>query len=578
MADKHTLVIRGGTVIDGTGGEPYAADVAIANGVISAIGTNLPKGNEEIDAKGLLVTPGFIDLHTHYDAQVTWSSQITPSSWNGVTTAVIGNCGVGFAPCEPHQRDMLVKLMEGVEDIPEVVLTEGLPWNWQSFEDYLDALEARPYDLDIVTQVPHAALRVFVMGQRGADREPATADDRARMAALAAAGVRAGALGFSTSRTLNHKTKAGIPIPTLKADEAELSEIAQALKKEGAGWLQVISDFDEPEEEMALLRRLVEGSGRPMSITILQRDNKPEEWRRLMGAIDDARKAGHEMMGQVLTRPTGILLGFEISQNPFIGRPSWKEIEDLPFAEKMQRLVQPEFRARLIAETIEDASLMRRVTRWDRIFPLGDPPDYEPAAETSVAARAEREGRDPAEVAYDMLLENGGKAILYRPLSNYTYGTLDTVHDMMCHPSSVIGLGDGGAHVGILSDASALTYLLTHWTRDRTRGLKLPLAWAIKRLTSDNARAIGLNDRGVIRRGAKADLNVIDYDRLRIHAPEVVYDLPSGGRRLIQKVDGYVATLVSGQIVNREGVATGSLPGRLVRGAKATAAMSEAAE
>lgn len=577
MADRHDLVIRSGTVVDGTGAEPFAADVAIDNGRISVVGKVAVAGREEIDAKGRLVTPGFVDLHTHYDAQVTWSSQITPSSWNGVTTAVIGNCGVGFAPCRPDQRDMLVKLMEGVEDIPEVVLTEGLPWNWQSFEDYLDALEARPFDLDVVTQVPHAALRVFVMGQRGADREPATAEDRAKMAALAAAGVRAGALGFSTSRTLNHKTKAGIPIPTLKADEAELMEIALALKKEGAGWLQVISDFDEPDEEMALLRRLAERSGRPMSITVLQRDNKPEEWRRLMGRMEEAQKAGVQIMGQVLTRPTGIMLGFEISQNPFVGRPSWNEIEHLPFAEKMKRLVEPSFRAKLISETIEDATLLRRVTKWDRIFPLGDPPDYEPAAETSVAAIAAREGRNPAEVAYDMLLERGGKAILYRPLSNYTYGTLDTVRDMMCHPNSLIGLGDGGAHVGILSDASAITYMLTHWTRDRTRGPKLPIAWAVKRLTRDNARAIGLNDRGVIRRGAKADLNVIDFDRLRLHAPEVRYDLPSGGRRLVQQVDGYVATIVAGEVVNREGEATGKLPGRLVRGAK-TSAIAEAAE
>ena len=577
MAHQHDTVIRGGTVVDGSGAEPFEADVAIDSGRISLVGQVAGSGREEIDAKGKLVTPGFVDLHTHYDAQVTWSSRINPSSWNGVTTAVIGNCGVGFAPCQPHQRDMLVKLMEGVEDIPEVVLTEGLPWNWQSFEDYLDALDARPFDLDVVTQVPHAALRVFVMGQRGADREPATPEDRARMAALAAAGVRAGALGFSTSRTLNHKTKAGIPIPTLKADEAELTEIALALKKEGAGWLQVISDFDEPDEEMALLRRLVERSGRPMSITILQRDNKPEEWRHLMRQIADASRAGHQMMGQVLPRPTGIMLGFEISQNPFVGRPGWREIEALPFAEKMKRLVQPEFRARLIGEAIDDASLMRRVTKWDRIFPLGDPPNYEPAAETSVAARAAREGRNPAEVAYDMLLEKGGKAILYRPLSNYTYGTLDTVHDMMSHEASLIGLGDGGAHVGILSDASAMTYLLTHWTRDRTRGPKLPLSWAVKRLTRDNAQAIGLNDRGLVARGAKADLNVIDFDGLRLHAPEVIYDLPSNGRRLVQRIDGYVATMVSGEVVYKDGKETGKLSGRLVRGAK-SGVMAVAAE
>jgi N-acyl-D-aspartate/D-glutamate deacylase len=578
MDHRFDLVIRGGTVFDGTGSAPRDADVAISNGRIVEVGKVSGNGAEELNAKGMIVTPGFVDLHTHYDAQVTWSSEITPSSWNGVTTAMIGNCGVGFAPCKPEQRDMLVKLMEGVEDIPEVVLTEGLPWNWESFEDYLDALEARPYDLDVVTQVPHAALRVFVMGQRGSDRETATADDRARMAALAAAGVKAGALGFSTSRTINHKTLDGRHIPTLKADEAELAEIAQALAEVGSGWLQVISDFDEPEEEMGLLRRLVEGSGRPMSITILQRDNKPEEWRHLMGRVAEAQKAGLPMMGQVLTRPTGIMLGFEISQNPFVGRPSWKEIEALPFAEKMKRLVQPELRARLISETIREEVLSRRVTKWDRIFPLGDPPDYEPPAERSVAAMAARQGRKPAEVAYDLLLEKGGKTILYRPLSNYTYGTLDTVHDMMCHPNTLIGLGDGGAHVGILSDASTITYMLTHWTRDRTRGARLPLPWAIKRLTSDNARAIGLNDRGVIRRGAKADINVIDYDRLNVHAPEVVYDLPSGGRRLIQRTDGYVATLVSGQIVTREGRASGSLPGRLVRGPQPGPPMAEAAE
>jgi N-acyl-D-aspartate/D-glutamate deacylase len=296
-----------------------------------------------------------------------------------------------------------------------------------------------------------------------------------------------------------------------------------------------------------------------------------------MRQIADANRAGHQMMGQVLTRPTGIMLGFEISQNPFVGRPSWKEIEHLSFAEKMQRLVTPEFRARLIGEATEDASLMRRVTKWDRIFPLGDPPDYEPAGETSVAARAAREGRNPAEVAYDMLLEKGGKSILYRPLSNYTYGTLDTVRDMMRHDASLIGLGDGGAHVGILSDASAMTYMLTHWVRDRTRGPKLPLSWAVKRLTRDNARAIGLNDRGLVARGAKADINIIDFDRLRLHAPEVVYDLPSGGRRLIQKIDGYEATMVSGEIVSRDGKETGKLPGRLVRGAK-TGVLAEAAE
>jgi N-acyl-D-aspartate/D-glutamate deacylase len=566
MAD---MVIRNGTVIDGTGVGPFEADVAIAGGKIAAVGKFAGRGREEIDARGMLVTPGFVDPHTHYDAQATWSSRITPSSWNGVTTTLFGNCGVGFAPCLPSQRDMLVKLMEGVEDIPEVVLTEGLPWNWQSFPDFLDALEARPYDMDIATQVPHAALRVFVMGERGADREPATEQDRVAMARLAAEGIKAGALGFSTSRTLNHKTLDGRSIPTLNAEEAELGAIASALRELGEGWMQVISDFDDVENEFAMLRRLVAISRRPMAITLLQRDNKPEEWRLLAGWIADENAAGLPMLGQVLTRPTGILLGFEISQNPFVARPGYEAIASLPFEQRIAILRQPAFRARLIAETSDSQGMARRVSKWDRIFPLGDPPDYEPPPKASVAAMAARQGRSPDDVAYDLLLERGGKAILYRPLSNYSYGNLDTVHDMLGHDATIVGLGDGGAHVGVLCDSSAISYMLTHWTRDRTRGAKFPLAWAIKRLTRDSANAIGLHDRGVVAPGYKADINVIDYDSLQLRPPEVVYDLPSGGRRLVQRTDGYVATIVSGVAVYRYGEATGALPGRLVRGAQA---------
>ena len=563
------LVIRNGTIIDGTGAVAYGADIAIKDGRIEAIGPNLPRGTEEIDARGKIVTPGFVDPHSHYDAQATWSSRITPSSWNGVTTTLIGNCGVGFAPCHPDQRQMLVKLMEGVEDIPEVVLTEGLPWNWQSFPDYLNALESRPYDLDVATQVPHAALRVYVMGARGLAREPATQQDSDTMARLAAEGVQAGALGFSTSRSINHKTKAGELIPTLQAEEAELSTIGRALKQINAGWLQVISDFDDAETEFAMLRRITAASGRKMAITILQRDAKPEEWRRITGWIAEANASGVGMLGQVLTRATGILLGFEISQNPFLGRPSFTALSHLSHEDRIAALRQPETRAHILSESITDATLARRVSRWDRIFPLNDPPDYEPAPEQSIAARAAREGRDPADLAYDMLLENNGKAILYRPLSNYTEGNLNAVHDMLTHPATIVGLGDGGAHVGILCDSSAITTMLTHWTRDRTRGEKFGLPWAIRRVTLDSAAAIGLHDRGVLKPGYKADINVIDYDRLSLHAPQVVYDLPSGGRRLIQKAAGYEATIVSGIPVYREGEPTGALPGRLVRGAKA---------
>lgn len=569
MSEQFDLVVRGGTVFDGTGGDPVDADVAVAGGKIAAVGSALGRGAEEIDARGKIVTPGFVDVHTHYDAQVTWSNRIDPSSWNGVSTVMVGNCGVGFAPCKPHQRDQLVELMEGVEDIPEPVLTEGLPWNWESFGEYLDALDGKPFDLDVVTQVPHAAVRVFVMGERGVAREDATAEDRAAMARLAAEGVKAGALGFSTSRTINHRTVAGENTPTLGAAEQELIEIAEAVGGTGAGWLQVISDFDDPAEEMGMLKRLAKASGRPMTITVLQRDSRPELWRETMADIAQANVEGAAIVGQVLTRPTGVMLGFEISLNPFMACDAWREIADLPHAQKVTRLRDPAFKARILSEPQDDHLMLSRVTNWDRIFPLGDPPDYEPAPETSVAAMAARAGRTTQEFCYDLLLENDGKTILYRPLSNYAYGDLDTVGDMMRHPNSLVGLGDGGAHVGILTDASAITYMLTHWTRDRARGERVPLNWAIKRLTSDNARAIGLNDRGLIAPGKKADINVIDYDKLAIKPPEVLYDLPAGGRRMVQRTAGYEASIVSGAMTYRDGEATGALPGRLVRGARA---------
>jgi N-acyl-D-aspartate/D-glutamate deacylase len=568
-------VIRGGTIVDGTGGPPVVADIAMVGDRIIELGQVSERGAEEIDARGLVVTPGFIDVHTHYDAQVTWAEHITPSSCLGVTTVLTGNCGVGFAPCSPHNRHRLVELMEGVEDIPEVVLTEGLPWNWESFPDYLASLAARRFDLDVATQVPHAALRVHVMGDRGVAREPATQADSNEMACLAAEGIRAGALGFSTSRTLNHKTLSGESIPTLAAAEDELATIATAIGETGTGWLQVIADFDEQlPAEFAMLRRLAAASGRPMTMTVLERDTKPEEWRHLLDGIAAANADGIAMTGQVLTRPTGILLGFEISQHPFVDCPAYQPVAGLPFAQRLAALRDPEMRRRLLAEATARMSLWRRVRNWDRIFPLGDPPDYEPAAERSMAAEARRRGLDPAALTYDRLLENDGRTLLYRPLSNYAHGDLGTVREMMQHPNTLLGLGDGGAHVGVLCDASALTYGLTHWTRDRATG-RFPLEWMVRRLTRDNAHAIGLHDRGVLAPGYRADINIIDYNRLRLRTPEVVYDLPSGGRRLMQRAEGYVATIVGGQPVWRDGAPTGALPGRLVRGSQPTPAQTK---
>jgi N-acyl-D-aspartate/D-glutamate deacylase len=576
MTAAYDLVIRGGEVFDGEGGPSRVADVAVKDGVIAAVGEVAGQGAEEIDARGLIVTPGFVDVHTHYDGQATWDGRLQPSSWHGVTTIVMGNCGVGFAPCRPDDHDRLIRLMEGVEDIPFPVLSEGLPWNWESYEDYLDALSARAFDVDVGSQLPHAAVRVFVMGERGAKREPATADDIAAMAKIAERAARAGALGFTTSRTLNHRTSDGDPTPTLTAGEDELTGVALGLAAAGAGALQVVSDFADPKAEFAMLRRIVERSGRPLSFTLVQSPLDPTAYKTLLGVLEDAAGAGLPMAAQVAARAVGMLLGLELTVNPFSQYPTYGEIASLPHAERVGRLQDLRYRARLLADAPHEGA-RRMPTNWGRMHLLSGDPDYEPGPETTVAAVAGVRGVSPEEVALDHMLGNGGRGMLYVPFLNYSEGSLDAARDMIVHPLTVPGLSDGGAHVGMICDGSFPTTMLTHWTRDRVRGPKLPLSEVIRMQSRDTARLLGLNDRGVVKPGYRADLNVIDYEGLTLHAPEVAYDLPAGGRRLVQRASGYMATIVAGEVTYRDGEATGVLPGRLIRGAQ-PAPMAMAAE
>ncbi len=564
------LIIRGGTVVDGTGSAPRTADVAIEDGRIVEVGQVTGRAaeeiDEEIDARGLLVTPGFVDIHTHYDGQATWSSRIAPSSSHGVTTAIMGNCGVGFAPCRPDERDMLVRLMEGVEDIPGIVLEEGLPWGWESFPDYLDSLSKRQFDIDLGSQVPHAALRIYVMGKRAADREPATEADAAAMARLAAEGVQAGALGFSTSRTLAHRSSDGQPTPTLHAYEPELVAIAEAIGRTGRGVLQVVTDRPSDDAEFAMLSGLARRSGRPLSISLGQADRAPDKWRHALELIEGAVDSGLSIKAQVCGRAVGLVYGLELSLNPFSSHPSWAGIADLSLAAKIAALRDPAFKARLLAEAPADRAQRDRLFNFERLYPLSDPPDYEPPASDSIAGRARAAGRDPAELAYELLLERDGKATFYRPLLNYAAGNLDACAEMLGHRDSLVSLGDGGAHYGFICDASLPTFMLAHWTRDRRNGRRFPVAEMVKALSRDNALAVGLADRGLIAPGCKADLNVIDYDHLQLAAPRVAYDLPAGGRRLLQDAIGYRATIVSGVVTQRDDRPTGALPGRLVRG------------
>ncbi|WP_315702694.1 MULTISPECIES: N-acyl-D-amino-acid deacylase family protein [unclassified Bradyrhizobium] len=570
MTQQPDLVIRGGTIADGTGGALYEADVAIAAGRISEVGKVQAKGRDEIDAKGKLVTPGFVDVHTHYDGQVTWTDEISPSSQNGVTTAIMGNCGVGFAPCRPADHQRLIQLMEGVEDIPEPVLSAGIPWEWESFPDYMDWLSKRNFDMDVGAQLPHAALRVYVMGERGARRDPATADDNRAMAALAGEAVHAGALGFSTSRTLNHRTSTGDYTPTLKAGEDELTAIAGAMQTAGRSVLQFVLDISTIHEDLPMMLRVAETTRCPISFSVTQNDRAPERWRQTLAEINAAATRGLSVTTQIAARPVGLLLGLELSRNPLQTHPSYQAIAHLPLAERVARMRQSEVRAAILSEQARatDDPLFFR-PNYDKMYLLGDPPDYEQPPENALGAKAQRLGRRPEELAYDAMLSDNGRGMLYVPFLNYADGNLDATFEMLRDPSAVPGLSDGGAHCGIICDASFPTYLLTHWTRDRKRGEKLSIPFVVTAQSRKTALSVGLSDRGLIAPGYKADVNVIDYDRLHLHPPKVHYDLPVGGRRLMQQVDGYEATIVSGVVTRRNGEATGAHPGRLIRGAQA---------
>ncbi|MGF2951879.1 N-acyl-D-amino-acid deacylase family protein [Mycobacterium sp. THU-M116] len=571
----YDLVIRNGTIVDGLGGEPYGGDVAVRDGVIAAVGAvNGATAAREIDATGLLVTPGFVDLHTHYDGQSIWSERLTPSSAHGVTTVVMGNCGVGFAPCRQEDHDVLVDVMAGVEDIPGVVMTDGLPWTWETFPEYLDAIEAGHRDIDVAAYLPHSPLRVYVMGRRGADREPATAEDLATMRALAAEAVRAGALGFATSRFAIHKTESGSPIPSYDAAREEIEQIARGVADGGGGLLQFVPDIPAGGYQPVLqaVFDVAEDVGLPVTFTLVVANAGDPTWEDAITMIEKANSAGGDVTAQLLPRPIGLIIGLQLTANPFVLYPSYREIAHLPLAERVAEMRKPQVRARILADKPGHGHPILYVAQmWDWIYPLGENPDYEPDPSTSIGARARARGVDPKEEAYDRLLDDDGRAMLLVATSNLANNSLDTVGALLHRDDVVLGLGDGGAHYGMICDASYSTYFLTHWARDRTSG-RFSVSEAVRALTSVPARVAGLGDRGRIAVGCKADLNVIDHAALRLHKPVIRHDLPAGGRRLDQTADGYVATIVSGEVIAQNGVPTDARPGKLVRGRRSSPA------
>ena len=567
----YDLVIRGGLVADGTGAEPFVADVAIEGDRIAAIGRISERGREEIDAVGKLVTPGFVDIHTHYDGQAIWSEYLNPSSSHGVTTVVAGNCGVGFAPCRKEDHDTLVNVMEGVEDIPGVVMAEGLPWTWETFPEYLDALEARRRDIDVAAFMPHAPLRVYVMGERGVRREEATPQDLAEMRRLTREAVEAGALGVASSRIYIHKTKDGEDIPCTDASQMELNELALGLTDAKKGIIQMVLDAPRMpwRGEVECLLDMAKVSGRPATFSLGTPNEGPPIWREAMDMVDAANAEGLQIMAQVLPRPVGVVAGFELSLHPFCQLQAYQLLARMPWTERLAELRKPDVRARLIAEDSNEPVSLAAIGRYfDWMFPFNGAPNYEPPRESSITALAQAKGISPAELAYDLMMENEGTGKLLIAVGNFYEGKLDALFDLMQSEHTVIGLGDGGAHYASICDASYPTFFLTYWMRDRS-GKRFSIGEGIQNLTQAPAKAVGLDDRGVLKPGYKADVNVIDFDRLSLHAPVVKYDLPAGGRRLDQAASGYEAMIVSGQIVRRRDAPTGVLPGRVVRGAQA---------
>ncbi len=571
----HDLVIRAGTVVDGTGADSRGADVAVDDGRITQVGVVDGGARRTVDAAGLLVTPGWVDIHTHYDGQVTWDEVLAPSSWHGVTTVVMGNCGVGFAPAAPDHHEWLIGLMEGVEDIPGTALSEGMVWEWETFPEYLDALSARRWTLDVGTQVPHGAVRAYVMGERGARNEPATPGEIASMKAIVKEAVAAGALGFSTSRTIAHRAIDGEPVPGTFAAEEELFGLGAALGELGRGIFELApagsagEDVDDPKKEIDWMRRLSAAIGRPVTFAMLQVDPYPDLWAELLEESLVAVDEGAQLWPQVAGRPTGLLSGHHTSYSLFDYVPAYRELKGrgLDPAGLHVALCDPEVRHRILSWEPPDPETVEMMDKaYANTYLLGTPPDYEPSADRSLAAAAGRAGLTPLEIAYDAMLEDGGGGLLYLPILNYSSGSLEPTRQMLLHPRSALGLADGGAHVGIICDASMPTFMLTHWTRDRSRGERLPLEWVVRKQTHDTALMYGLGDRGTLEPGKLADINLIDYDHLELRNPRVTADLPAGGRRLVQDATGYVATFKSGVATFEHGEETGTRPGRLVRG------------